>query len=182
MEDREMTRSQRTGWIAPVALLLSAGTALAGGAECAHAAQAKADAASHGCTATAQDCLDNMVANLRDRGWVGIELDIDQATDTLTVVAVEPGSPAVAAGFREGDVLVALNGVKLDERNKEQVYAAKEKMTVGRTVTYTVLREGEKQDLQVTLARIPDAVLAKWVGRHLLADHTAGESLAVAQR
>jgi S1-C subfamily serine protease len=170
-----------TAWIALVVVSWG-GAALAGGAECAKAAPATAEVAHHGCTAPAQDCLQAMVANFRERGWAGIELDIDEASGTLTVVAVEPHSPAVAAGFAPGDVLVALNGVKLDAANKEKVYSAKEKMTVGKTVTYTVLRGVEKRDLQVTLAAIPETVLARWVGRHMLEDHVDAESVAVATR
>ena len=130
--------------------LIAGGTALAGGAECRAAKAAELAAAkAHGCTANAQECLDHMVAKLGSRGWVGIELDQDDETGILTVTGIEAGSPAVKAGFTEGDVLVALNGVKLSEENQEKVYAAKEKMTVGQKVTYTVERNGYKKDLRV---------------------------------
>ncbi len=161
-------------------LLLSGGVALAGGAECEKAAVAAAATKSHKCEAAAQECLDEMAAHFRGRGWVGIELEQDEATGAMVVSAVEPNSPAQAAGFLAGDALLALNGVRLDRENKEKVYSAKEKMTIGTTVTYTVERAGKKRDLPVTLGQIPDAVLAKWVGRHMLEGHSA-ETVAVAK-
>lgn len=166
-------------WILAALALLVSGVAVAGGADC-PASQAVA-ASQHKCEATTQECLDQMAAHFRERGWVGIELNMDEETGTMTVSKVEPNSPAAAAGFKADDVLVALNGVRLNDENKEKVYAAKEKMTIGTTVTYTVDRGGKKKDLPVTLGQIPEAVLATWVGRHMLEGHTDTTDVAVAQ-
>ena len=95
----------------------------------------------------------------------------------MTITRVEPGSPAEAAGLKEGDVLTALNGIRFSEENKEAMKGAQAKMTVGATVTYTVDRAGRNMDLDVTLGSIPDTVMAKWIGRHML-DHA---SLTVAK-
>ena len=116
--------------------------ALAGGEQCAreHAAR-KAKLAAH--------------------GWLGIETDM--AASTPTVVQVHPGSPAEKAGFRQGDVLVAMNGVALTAENHSKVKHAKEGCAVGKTVTYTIQRGGAQQTLTATLAPVPDAVLAKWM-------------------
>jgi S1-C subfamily serine protease len=115
--------------------------ALAGGEQCAreHAAR-KAKLAAH--------------------GWLGIETD--HAGGAATVVEVHPGSPAEKAGFRKGDVLVALNGVALTAGNKEKVKAAKADCAVGKTVTYTIQRGGAQQTLTATLAPVPQDVLEKW--------------------
>jgi predicted metalloprotease with PDZ domain len=166
-----------------IALLLVAcgSLAVAGGADCAQAnAATVAETRSHKCEATTQACLDEMSAHFRERGWVGIELEKNMTTGAMVVSTVEPNSPAQTAGFRPGDALLALNGVRLDQENKEKVYSAKEKMTIGTTVTYTVERDGQKRDLEVTLGQIPDAVLAKWIGRHMLEGH-AGEDVALAK-
>lgn len=164
--------------VATVLGLLAGGSALAGGAECARAAQVAQAAkgeAKHACKEAAQECLNHLASDLRERGWVGIELDKDEGTGALTVVGVEPDSPAMQAGFQKGDVLVALNGVKLDADNGGKIYSAKEKMTIGKTVSYTVLRAGAKRDLSVTLGQMPEDILARAIGRHLLESHTAVE-------
>lgn len=169
-------------WILIALAALVSGMALAGGADCQAAPAAPAASASKSkCEATTQACLDEMASHFRNRGWVGIELDIDEESGAMSVTKVEPHSPAATAGFKEGDVLVALNGVRLDDDNKEKVYAAKEKMTIGTTVTYTVEREGKARDLPVTLGQIPETVLATWIGRHLLEGHTTVADGALAQ-
>jgi predicted metalloprotease with PDZ domain len=129
------------------------------------------------CTESTQVCLDGMVKHFETRGWVGLELESAE-TGELTITKVEPDSPAKAAGLREGDKLVALNGIRFSEENKEAMKAAQAKMTIGATVTYTVDRGGKNLDVDVTLQKIPDDVMAKWVGRHML-EHS---SVEVAQK
>jgi C-terminal processing protease CtpA/Prc len=146
------------------ALLLAAVVAvpaLAGGSDCSK------------CTENTQACLDAMVAKLQHRGWVGVELDKDDY-GKLTVTDVIPDSPAQRAGLRDGDVLVALNGVEFGEKNKKALHAVKKEMAVGKTITYTVKRDGYKKQIDVTLGKVPDEVLAAWVGEHML-DHSAIE-------
>lgn len=172
---------KRVLWIVGALALWMSGSVLAGGEDCA-AAHAVEKAAKQKCEESTQECLDKMAAHFRGRGWVGIELAMNEETGVMTVSAVEPHSPAMEAGFKEGDVLVALNGVRLDDENKEKVYAAKEKMTIGTTVTYTVNRGGKEQDLPVTLGQIPETTLAKWIGRHMIEGHSQEGDVAVAQK
>src|SRR5688572_1076897 len=104
---------KRNGWIVGLAAAVAlAAPAYAGGEHCRgkEAAQSASADKSAACTATAQECLDHMVAKFDNKGWVGIELEKDKTTGTMTVTRVVPDSPAVEAGFQEGDVLVALNG------------------------------------------------------------------------
>jgi predicted metalloprotease with PDZ domain len=166
---------RRTIPIGLVLALVVTGSAFAGGAECAEKARvAKADT----CTATAEECRQHMTEMFRDRGWVGLELDRDEEGRAVRVSRVEPGSPASAAGFQVGDELVALNGVKLGEENQHKVYAAKDKLVVGARVTYTVDRGGVKLDLPVTLAQMPQDVLAAWIDRHMASDHSSATASA----
>jgi C-terminal processing protease CtpA/Prc len=103
-------------------------------------------------------------AKLAAQGWLGIETDHPAAGQgSPTVVQVASGSPAEKAGFRQGDVLVALNGIPLKAENKARIKAAKADCAVGKTVTYTIERGGAQQTLTATLARVPEDVLAKWV-------------------
>jgi S1-C subfamily serine protease len=125
----------------------------------------------HKCTASTQDCLNKMAAKLKNRGWVGIELDKDKASGHMSVTRVVPESPAVKAGFKIGDQLLALNGVPLgkeDEKAKQEMKKAYKAMVPGNEVTYTVLRHGKKKELAVTLGKVPEEVLAQWVGGHML--------------
>ena len=62
------------------------------------------------CTKQAGDCAKGMYEKLANAGWLGIETDKSDK-GVVTIKAVAPGSPAVAAGFQAGDVLVAINGV-----------------------------------------------------------------------
>ncbi|MES1211106.1 MAG: PDZ domain-containing protein [Acidobacteriota bacterium] len=106
----------------------------------------------------------NRKAKLAAHGWLGIETDHPAgAQANPTVVEVASGSPAEKAGFRKGDVLVALNGVPLKAENKAKIKAAKAGCAVGKTVTYTIQRGGAQQTLTATLAPVPEDVLAKWV-------------------
>jgi S1-C subfamily serine protease len=119
-----------------------------------------------------------MVAKIQKKGWVGIEYDKDEVNHTMTVTRVVPDSPAEAAGFREGDVLLAVNGVSFKDENKEKLHQVKAKMVPGGEITYTVKRSGQKKDLDVTLATVPEDVMAQWIGAHMLEHAT----VAVAQK
>ena len=99
-------------------------------------------------------------AKLAAHGWLGIETDKAEATPTI--VKVYPGSPAEKAGFREGDVLVAFNGIPLKAETMGKIKDAKAGCAVGKTVAYTVRRGGAEQTLKATLAPVPEDVLAKW--------------------
>ncbi len=122
------------------------------------------------CITGTQECLDKMASHYKNKGWVGVELEPNETTGGYTITKVVAGSPAEAAGLEKGDVLVEMNGVKIDYESKEAKMKAKEMMKIGSTVKYTVARNGEKKKVAVTLAAVPDHVLAEWIGRHML-DH-----------
>jgi len=130
--------------------------------------------AGHGekCSATAQACLNHWAAE-RTMGWVGLEYD--KSTDgIIKVKSVMAGSPAADAGFQSGDILVALNGAKMSD--KEAMKKAKGSWKAGQSVTYTVERAGAEKQIAVTLATAPDNVFAAMVGSHMLENHAASAS------
>ena len=163
-------------WIPLIVLLvLVAVPALAGGGECSgkkEARPAQTASKAHGCTADTQYCLNTMATKLKNKGWVGIELDVEETSGVMTVTRVEHGSPALEAGLRKGDVLVAMNGMRFDSEDKEQLHAAKSQMKVGSRVSYLVERDGYQEKIDVTLAAVPDDIMAKWVGQHMLGHAT----------
>lgn len=98
------------------------------------------------------------------RGWLGIYIqNIDQniasamnlsTTEGALVSSVTENSPAEEAGIESGDVIVALDGETVTKvtqlRNEVASRAPDTKVTV------TVLRDGEKKKIEVTLGQLPE--------------------------
>ena len=122
----------------------------------------------HGCDYGTQECLDYMAAHYTSRGWCGIELDHNKETSVMTVTSIVPESPAEASGFMVGDTLLGFNGALFADADDEAMKAAKKGMTAGADVTYIVEREGAKKELKVSLAEVPEDVLAAWIGSHMM--------------
>ncbi len=122
------------------------------------------------CQASAEECLKNLNAKLATVGWLGIEYE--KGVEGKTAIAkVISGSPAAAAGFQPGDILVAVNGVELGEANKEALAKVKKAMGPGSVVTYTVLRQGAKVELRATLVPLPDDVKKQKIEEHMAKEH-----------
>ena len=66
---------------------------------------------------------------------------------------VESGTPAASAGLTNGDLVVAINGVAVE--STDSLIAHIRAQTVGSKVTLTILRNGERKDVAVTLAARP---------------------------
>jgi predicted metalloprotease with PDZ domain len=122
------------------------------------------------CTASTQDCLNYMAKNLKNRGWVGIEMDDRGGVNKMVITKVVEDSPAEKAGFEVGDTLVAVNGVAFTEENQKQLKDIQYAMKPGVDFVYTVSRKGSKVDLEVELGQIPKSVMAQWIGSHMM-DH-----------
>ncbi len=121
------------------------------------------------CTENTQTCLNHWAKN-KDKGWLGLKYD-KNATGDIAVTSIMPGSPAASAGFEVGDILVALNGAKMAD--KDAVKKAKGEWKVGQAVTYTVKRGTEEKQIAATLAQMPDEVFASMLGQHMLENHVA---------
>jgi S1-C subfamily serine protease len=96
----------------------------------------------------------------------GMDVPMEQG---LLVTEVEPGSPVDAAGIRGGDravrvgryrilvggdIITAINGEPIADIKALTVYLETQTQ-VGDTVEVTIVREGEEQNVQVTLAERP---------------------------
>jgi C-terminal processing protease CtpA/Prc len=150
--------------VAPLAMFALASNVLAGGAECQKTAAAHATSAKH-CTASKEECAKYM-ADAKNRGWVGIEYDSTE-DGSMVVSKVVTGSPADKAGLKAGDVLFALNGVDLTEKNKDKLKAAKASMKPGSVVTYSIKRAGATEDVAVKLGTMPDDIYQAMVTDHM---------------
>ena len=126
------------------------------------------------CTMPLQDCLDRMSASLKTTGWVGIEYDNSIVSGGgYRILKVIEASPAGKAGLRSGDILYAMNGVRIAEDNFPALAKAREEWKPGQSVTYTIKREGVDREITLTLAPMPADVMARWIGEHMKMHETA---------
>jgi len=101
------------------------------------------------------------------RGWLGIVIqeitpDIAEAIgvkEGILVAQVMKGSPADRAGLKVGDIIVALNGRKLEDVRDLQLSIMKTKP--GTEVTLTIIREGKKKEIKVKVGELPEKVSGK---------------------
>ena len=71
------------------------------------------------------------------------------ASDSGVLVAgIEPGSPALRAGLREGDLLVAAEGRELPD--VDALHRLLTEHEVGRPLTVSVIRRTERREFAVT--------------------------------
>lgn len=76
------------------------------------------------------------------------------------VSTIMPGSPAEAAAFQRGDIIVEFNGMPVKPKHDREVFAFTRMIReagIGQQVPVVVLRDGKRVDLTVTLAAQPKA-------------------------
>jgi serine protease Do len=73
---------------------------------------------------------------------------------TASDLAVIPGSPADKAGIVENDIILDVNGVKIDDTNSLSDIIRGD--SVGQTITLTILHKGVQKNVSVTLQAAPD--------------------------
>ncbi|MFP4125545.1 MAG: Do family serine endopeptidase [Alphaproteobacteria bacterium] len=119
--------------------------------------------------AIASSLAQDVIADLRDdgevdRGWLGVgiqdlepelasELGLDADLSGTVVTQVQPESPAEQAGLRTGDVITGLDGERVDGAGELSRQVAG--IDPGETATFTVVRDGDEEEIEVTLAERP---------------------------
>ncbi|WP_292290364.1 Do family serine endopeptidase [Marivita sp.] len=108
---------------------------------------------------------ENVVQQLIDtgdvqRGFIGVTLQAIndslaralnlEGTDGAIVTSVEPEAPAEAAGIREGDVILSIDGQTTED--PRQISRAVADIAPGTDVPVTVFRDGERIEVTLTLA------------------------------
>jgi serine protease Do len=98
------------------------------------------------------------------RGYMGVHIqDVTQDLAKqfglsqgggVLISDVEPDKPAARAGIKKGDVILALNGETVDSANPLRL--AISQTSPGSTIKLTIWRDGKTQDVNVTLAELPE--------------------------
>ena len=114
--------------------------------------------------------VENVIDQLQEfgetrRGWLGVRIqDVDPdmvgAIDGLetaagALVTDVPEGPAADAGMESGDIILTFDGT--DVENTRELVRVVGSTAVGKTVDVVVLRGGERETLDVTLARREEA-------------------------
>ena len=118
------------------------------------------------CTYDTQTCLNKMAASAKDYGWAGLKTEKNEQGMYTLIVGVDPGSPAEKAGVKAGDVLIALNGIDLNEKNMDALKKVENKP--GLTMNYKIRRGESVQQFAVVLVAMPEEAWAQRVGVHML--------------
>ncbi len=122
----------------------------------------------HKCNAPTQECLDKMVAKLKHKGMIGVEGEWDESIPGYKIATFLEGSNAKAAGIKPGDILVAVNGIKLGDKKASK--ADYENRKPGKVAKITVLRGDAKKSFKVKLMGLNETQIAQMIGEHML-DH-----------
>ncbi|HEX4592148.1 MAG TPA: S41 family peptidase [Gemmataceae bacterium] len=85
-------------------------------------------------------------------GGIGIQVGMDRTTGALVVTTPLVGTPAFEAGILAGDQIVKIDGKHLDNlRTNEAIELIQG--DVGKPVTLTVVHEGQKKPVDITVTR-----------------------------
>ncbi|WP_353510686.1 trypsin-like peptidase domain-containing protein [Intrasporangium sp.] len=110
----------------------------------------------------AKSIADQLIASGKaEHAFLGIS-----ARDTVTqdgaakragaeIAAVTNSAPAQAAGIKQGDIVVAIDGESVD--SSTALVAQIRERKAGEKVTLTIIRDGKRQDVSVTLAARPSS-------------------------
>lgn len=94
-----------------------------------------------------------------DHAFLGVSTRDTTTTDGASkragagIAVVTGGTPAAAAGLEVGDVVIAVDGQRVD--SSIALIAQVRERTAGDKVTVTIIRDGKRQDVAVTLAVKP---------------------------
>jgi len=110
----------------------------------------------------------NVVEQLREsgsvsRGLLGVMIkDVDHALaqafnmdrpSGAFVDEVQPGSPAEQAGVQTNDIVLAFNGIAIEESSQLPFYVGQ--VRPGTEATLTIMRDGQRQTLDVVVGALP---------------------------
>jgi S1-C subfamily serine protease len=86
----------------------------------------------------------------------GAQIGPSTSADGSSTPAVTPSSPAEAAGLKDGDIILAIEGQAID--SEHPLDAVLTSFAPGQTVKLTVLRGSDQIDISVTLGTRPEGL------------------------
>jgi serine protease Do len=102
------------------------------------------------------------------RGWLGVQIQpvTPEIASSLgvtdpkgaLVASTVPDSPAARAGIRQGDLILAINGKPVDDTHDVTRRVAS--LAAGKTAAFTILRDGQRQSVNVTIGAKKDTQVA----------------------
>ena len=108
------------------------------------------------------------------RGWLGIVMA--SHPDGIRVTRFSSPSPAKQGGMEVGDIIVEYNGQETREIRKFRFLIAES--MVGEEVAFTVIRDGARKKLSVTIGRMP----RRFTGLEIEPDSESWRKLGIAVR
>ncbi len=102
-----------------------------------------------------------------ERAWLGVGLaDLPEDRSRMfypaeygaLVARIEPKSPADKAGLNEGDVIMAVDGQKIED--SAALMRSVSAMNIGDKAKVTVNRRGQTKELTITLGKMPEQIQA----------------------
>jgi membrane-associated protease RseP (regulator of RpoE activity) len=104
---------------------------------------------------------------MKERPWLGILVDVD-SLGHRTIQGTEAGSPAERAGFQKGDVLETIEG-----QTPASWFSGKAGWKTGDTGVFVVRRGKEEKSIMMRYEVLPEDVLARRIGVHMIEGHLA---------
>jgi serine protease Do len=86
-----------------------------------------------------------------ERGWLGVS--VDDRDDGVTIASLDRNGPAGKSGIKPGDVVVAINGDRID--SSRGLIRAVAGVPPGDSVRVTIRRQGREMDISVNVGRRP---------------------------
>jgi serine protease Do len=86
-----------------------------------------------------------------ERGWLGVS--VDDRDGGVTIASMDRNGPAAKSGIRTGDVVVAVNGDRIE--SSRGLIRAVAGVMPGNGVRVTVRRQGREMDIPVNVGRRP---------------------------
>ena len=97
--------------------------------------------------------------SLMEYNGIGVSISQKEENGEITIATVFDDTPAKEAGIQEGDVIVAVDGNDMTGKSSQDVVSMIKGKTDG-TVTITVMRNGEKLDIQVEIRKVERPTVA----------------------